>query len=52
MVWEPGHWHWDGREYVWVGGHYIRPVRANARYVHARWRWNGGAWVWVPGHWE
>ncbi len=21
-VWVPGHWQWNGRDYVWVRGHY------------------------------
>ena len=24
MVWEPGHWHWDGYRYVWRPGHYVQ----------------------------
>ena len=28
-VWVPGHWQWNGRDYVWVRGHYEaqRPER-------------------------
>jgi WXXGXW repeat (2 copies) len=26
VVWEPGRWHWDGRRYVWIGGHYVERV--------------------------
>jgi hypothetical protein len=22
-VWVQGHWHWDGREWLWVPGHYV-----------------------------
>ena len=52
MVWEPGHWQWDGRAYAWVGGHYVRPGRAHAQWVHGHWANQGGRWVWVGGHWR
>ena len=37
VLWEPGHWHWNGVQYVWLGGHYIQ---RRPNYVH-----------YVPGHW-
>jgi WXXGXW repeat (2 copies) len=51
MVWQPGHWHWDGYQYVWVGGHYV-PARPHWR--EGRWIWSPreGQWVWRPAHWE
>lgn len=52
MVWEPGHWHWNGSGYSWIGGHYIRPGRSNAEWVHGHWANQGGRWVWVPAHWR
>jgi WXXGXW repeat (2 copies) len=53
-VWEPGHWHWNGVQYVWVEGRYVprHPHRPYAQYTPGRWVWNGGAWVWQPSHWR
>ncbi len=51
MVWEPGHWHWNGSGYSWVGGHYVRPGRGN-QWVHGHWANRAGRWVWVGGHWR
>ena len=51
MVWEPGHWHWNGIRYVWIGGHYIEPGRY-AHYVHGHWANRRGVWEWIPAHWE
>jgi len=53
-VWEPGHWHWNGVQYVWIGGHYV--IR-EARFHHWReghWVWSpqAGQWVWQPARWE
>ena len=52
MVWEPGHWQWTGNSYSWIGGHYVRPGRSNAQWVHGHWANQGGRQVWVPAHWR
>ena len=51
MMWEPGHWHWNGGGYVWIPGHYIRAWR-HAHFVPGHWADRRGAWVWVPSHWS
>jgi hypothetical protein len=50
VVWEPGHWHWDGYRYVWIAGHYTE--RRRGHWVEGRWAWRGGVWTWVPAHWQ
>jgi len=52
-VWEPGHWHWNGRAYAWVGGHYVVRQARYGRYEPGHWRWapRRGGWVWAPAHW-
>ena len=52
VVWEPSHWHWDGREYVWVGGRYIERPHRQAEWEAGHWRERGSQWVWVPGRWR
>jgi hypothetical protein len=50
-VWQPGHWRWNGAQYVWFPGRYeLRPATATA-WVPAHWDARGGQWVFVPGHW-
>ena len=51
MMWEPGHWHWNGGGYVWTPGHYIRAWR-HAHFVPGHWAERRGAWVWIPSHWS
>jgi hypothetical protein len=51
-VWEPGFHRWDGRHYVWVGGHYAAPPYRGARWVEGHWDRRGGGYVWVDGHWR
>jgi hypothetical protein len=50
LVWEPGRWHWDGRQYVWIGGHYVERV-VGRHWEPPHWTWDGRNWVWVGGHW-
>lgn len=54
FVWQPGHWHWDGRGYVWISGRYLIRQPGWGRYVPGRWAWRPrmGRWVWVPAHWS
>ena len=50
-VWDPGRWNWNGREYVWVGGHYIERPNVAMRWEPGHWAPQGGNWVWIDGRW-
>jgi hypothetical protein len=54
MVWEPGHWFWNGHRYVWVDGRYVERRPSYGHYVEGRWVWapREGRWIWRPAHWE
>ncbi len=52
VVWEPGHWHWNGRHYVWFGGRYVGYRPNYGHYEVGHWADRGGRWVWVPAHWQ
>jgi hypothetical protein len=49
-VWAPGHWEWNGRRHVWMGGLWIaeRPG-----YVYSAPVWVQGerGWIMQPGRW-
>lgn len=53
MVWEPGHWHWTGARYAWIGGRYVPRRASYGHYVPGRWQFNRhtGQYVWRPAHW-
>ncbi|MBV9654901.1 MAG: YXWGXW repeat-containing protein [Acetobacteraceae bacterium] len=51
-IWQPGHWQWSGRGYVWVGGRYVPRYPHYAQYAPGGWVRRGGTWVWVPAHWR
>ena len=51
-VWTRGYWSWNGHDFVWVSGHWVRPPRLTAVWVEGHWAQRGGGWVWIPGHWR
>lgn len=53
MVWQPGHWQWDGREYAWVGGRWIEHPVPGLQWAPGHWAWRPAVgWVWIEGHWR
>ena len=54
MIWEPGHWHWNGYRYIWIDGRYVQRQPHYGHYADGRWVWapGQGRWVWRPAHWE
>jgi hypothetical protein len=52
-VWEPGHWQWNGRQYVWISGRYIQRPPHHRRWQEGGWVWSPreGRWIWRPAHW-
>ncbi len=52
LVWDPGHWHWDGRGWVWIAGHYVERPRHEAIWVPGHWASYPDGWHWTPGGWH
>ncbi len=54
--WQPGHWNWNGSNWVWVDGSYIQRMQqptAIAVWVPGQWVMQStGGYVWVAGHWQ
>jgi hypothetical protein len=50
QVWVPGHWRWNGREHLWIAGHYSAR-RSGYVYAPARWVQVGGRWEYREGNW-
>ncbi len=50
-AWDPGHWRWNGHDYLWEQGHYVRAPQRNARWVPGHRVHHERQWVWEPGHW-
>jgi len=51
--WKPGHWNWNGADWVWISGAYeVRPVHMVA-WVPGHWDPQpAGGFVWAEGHWR
>lgn len=51
-VWAPGHYEWQGREYTWVEGQWMRD-RSGYEYREPRWVQRAdGSWYLVGNNWE
>jgi WXXGXW repeat (2 copies) len=50
-MWQPGHWSWNGSQYLWTSGHYIERPNPSANWQPGYWQQRAGGWIWVDGHW-
>jgi len=51
-VWQPGHWRWNGHEYVWHHGLWEpRPPKA-VEWIAPHWESRPGGWVFIEGHYR
>jgi hypothetical protein len=48
--WLPGYWQWNGRDYVWTGGHWEQS-RPGMAYQQTYWTNHDGYWEFHPGGW-
>ncbi len=51
LVWQIGHWEWEGSGYVWVHGEWVKLGGHSNEYLPGHWADDHGQWKWVPGHW-
>ena len=51
-VWEPGHWSWNGMQYLWQPGRYVERPAVSATYTPGHWEQQANGWVWVEGRWD
>jgi len=51
--WQPGHWNWNGANWVWIAGSYVMPPRSSAIWVPGQWVVQPtGGYSWIDGHWQ
>ena len=46
-----GHWHHNGRGWLWIPGHWDA-VRPGYHYVPGHWAPRGRRWIWSDGYWR
>jgi len=54
FVWQPGHWQWNGTQYIWIAGHYTKSNPQRLLWVEGHWVWSAREqrWNWRPPHWQ
>ena len=51
LIWQPGHYDWNGAGYIWVPGRWVGRAGHGTLWQDGYWRREGNAYVWVPAHW-
>jgi hypothetical protein len=51
-IWTEGFWDLRGGNWVWAGGHWMRPPRPHAVWVAPAWRHEGNRWRFYRGRWQ
>lgn len=51
LIWEPGHYDWNGTGFDWVMGHWVPKSGHGPLWQDGSWRRTNGSWEWVPAHW-
>jgi len=51
VIWQPGHWEWQGLGYVWQQGQWIPRAGHGTEWQDGYWALQDKTWVWIPGHW-
>ncbi len=53
LIWQPGHWDWEGSGYAWRQGEWVKRAGHGTEWQDGYWsnQSGSGAWTWVPAHW-
>ncbi len=51
LLWQPGHWNWDGAGYNWAPGEWVPAAGHGPLWQPGWWSNSDGGWTWQPAHW-
>lgn len=51
LMWQPGHWDWNGNGYVWAKGQYVPAAGHGNMWMPGWWSHSESGWQWQPPHW-
>jgi hypothetical protein len=51
VLWTPGYWGWNGKEYYWVRGAWLPPPKVGLLWTPGYWGLTGGYYVFHKGYW-
>ena len=52
LMWQPGHWDWNGNGYVWAKGQYVPAAGHGNLWMPGWWAKTPSGWAWQPPHWR
>jgi hypothetical protein len=51
LLWQPGHWNWNGTGYTWEPGQYVPAAGHGPLFQPGYWAHTPSGWTWRPAHW-
>jgi len=51
LIWQPGHWNWNGSGYVWQPGVYVPQDGHGNLFMPGYWQQSATGWAWIAAHW-
>jgi len=51
LIWQPGHYDWNGASYLWVPGEWVDRARHGTLWQDGYWQDSPRSSVWIPAHW-
>ena len=51
LIWQPGHYDWNGSAYVWMPGFYVERTGHSDYFQSGHWERTAPGWRWDPAHW-
>jgi hypothetical protein len=51
LMWQPGHWDWNGTGYIWAKGQYVPAAGHGNLWMPGWWSPTSSGWTWQPPHW-
>ena len=51
LIWQPGHYDWDGQVFRWTAGRWVGRAGHGTLWQDGYWERHAGAYAWVPAHW-
>jgi hypothetical protein len=51
LLWQPGHWDWNGSGYAWQPGEYVPAAGHGNLFQRGYWQQTPSGWTWVAAHW-
>jgi len=51
LIWQPGHYNWNGNAYVWIPGEWVDRAGHGTLWQDGYWEQTAQGSVWLPAHW-